>query len=171
MQKTKGGTALLTGDKSTFAIEIELYEEHSRLLEGTLSYWINSERLGGDKTVYLSDVLMEMPWMIHDAGNRLWNGDPAADPDRIFQRLRHDIYDSETFEGCPARYNISIPWVIEEIVFCLEDDRRGYLLYKRYSDEAAKIFPIKKGEADCALKMAYSWLSELYDRESKVHQK
>lgn len=164
---------MLIGSKETFAAEIQLHKEHSALLEGTFSYWINSDRLGGDVTIYLSDVLMDMPWKIHDAGNRLWQGDPAADPEGIFRRLYHDIYDSEDFEDCPARYDISVnvSGIGSYRVFCLEDDCRGYLLYNRLSDDKVIISAIEKGEADRVLKAAYQWLDDLYNREHDISRK
>lgn len=157
---------MLIGNKETFAVEFILCDNYSSLLEGIFSYWINSEKVGDDsELVYLNDVLMSMTWMIHDAGSRMYPEKITGDWNEIFRKINDSIYGSDTFDSCPARYDISIniPTGIGHYkVFYIEDTQYGYLMFKRKSDSTVNEFTLKKGVVDQVLSQTYSELNKLY---------
>ncbi len=158
---------MIIGNKETFATEFTLCDNYTSLLEGTFSYWINSKKVGNDsELVYLNDVLMCMIWIIHDIGNRIYSEKITNDWNEIFHEINKNIYESDTFYSCPARYDISIniPTGIGHYkVFYIEDSQYGYLMFKRKSDNIVNEFTIKKGVVDLVLSQTHSELNKLYE--------
>ncbi|MDE6591987.1 MAG: immunity 42 family protein [Oscillospiraceae bacterium] len=160
---------MIIGNTKNFAVEITLYEDHSPLLEGEFSYWINSEKLGENETVYLNDVYMSMIWFSQD-NDRKYAEEIRGNFTEIFNELYDNIYNSEDFEGCPGRYDISVNicgGIGRYRVFYIEDNYYGYLLYKKNSNGTVNSFKIKKGKVGRALKEAFSVLDLMYENVHK----
>src|ERR1700684_2113924 len=65
----------LFGDKSRFAVEIEIDIARSRThLFGLFYYWIEDRRIGTGGHPDLSDAMGSMKWVVHDCGRREGKG-------------------------------------------------------------------------------------------------
>ncbi len=157
---------MIIGNKELFAVELVLNDNHSSLLEGTFSYWINSIKLGNDDIIYLNDILMCMIWMNDDRNNRYYSKELSGNWERIFNKINNKIYNSENADSCPARFDISIniPYGIGHYtVFYLEDYYNGHLLFKKKSESDVEHFLLRKGIVDEVLACTYLELNSLYE--------
>lgn len=157
---------MIIGDKRKFAAEFDLDDNYSKLLDGTFTYWINSQRLVSEKeSVYLNDVYMSMIWFNYDLGHRKYAEHITDDLNKIFEDIYDSIYNSDTFDSCPARYDISINvnGIDRYTIFYIEDNSSGYLLYKENTDDVVNTFKIEKGEVDNVLSDTFSELNRLYE--------
>lgn len=158
---------MIIGDTRKFATEFNLYDNYSILLDGTFTYWINSQRLVSEKEpVYLNDILMSMIWFINDSGHRKYAENITDNFNKIFKDINDSIYNSYTFDTYPARYNISIniPSGIGHYkIFYIEDNSFGYLLYKKKTDNVVNVFKTEIGEVDNVLSDTFFELNRLYE--------
>lgn len=158
---------MIIGDTRKFAAEFDLYDNYSILLDGTFTYWINSQRLVSEKEpVYLNDILMSMIWFKNDYGHRKYAENITGNFNKIFKDINDSIYNSDTSDSCSARYNISIDipgGIGHYTIFYIEDNSFGYLLYKKNTDNVVNVFKTETGEVDNVLSDTFFELNKLYE--------
>lgn len=159
---------MIIGNKKTFAIEYEIVNEFDSMLPGHFCYWIGGKQVGNFSLMtYLNDVLLFMPWIVHDIGDRKYAEHIDVDAtnwDDIFEKIRLSIYEFEMFDDNPARFDISIK--VEALlgitIFYIEDNKCGYILYKDSSLRVSEI-PVKKGYVDQILLQSYKKFTDIFD--------
>lgn len=157
---------MLIGNKEAFAVEFNLSDSYSQLLEGSFFYWIGNKRLGADEIVYLNDVIMCMTWIIHDSGNREYHKSIDGNFKEMYNEINNSIYESDDYSAYPGRYDISIhiPYGIGHYkVFYAEDADRGYLLYKNKSTDEITAAVTARNEVDTVLLKAFEELNKLFE--------
>ena len=84
------------GNKDSFAIQYELTDVFNQFITGKICYWIQGKQIGKYEEILLSDILLFLPTIIKDSGNRI-----------------HDIFfvevEKKANEEQWARFNLSIP--------------------------------------------------------------
>jgi hypothetical protein len=166
------------GDKSSFAVELELDEDHGGAwLFGQFCYWINGIRVGDyGLGVSLRDVLSGMKWIVHDCGNRDGGVLCAPRPEEVFSILDKSLYGNEAFEAAndfplpytPARFEITVPVDVfnQWKAFLIECGDRATVLFKNAdNDEGVKISSLPRGAFDNVIKDVYDYLDKLHERE------
>lgn len=165
---------MLFGDKTTFAIECELYEEYcGEWMNGEIYYWIGGEKLGWcEHLLSLRDSLSEMRWPIYDRGNRKGEMLCELTPEEAFSRLDKFVYGDEPLDinkypipEISARFQIDAPLVASAskiyLIQCGDDET---FIYKTGDSEISS-FTLAVGIFDSVLKQAYEYLDEIHERE------
>lgn len=157
---------MIIGDKKIFAIEYDILDKNDSMLPGYFSYWIGGKQIGDYFLVtYLSDVLLFMPWIIHDIGDRKYaDRIDNENWDEIFEKIRVSIYESEVFDDNPARFDISIKVepLLGTTILYIEDSKIGHIIYKDLLNDIHE-FSVTKGYVDQVLLNTYKYLTSIFE--------
>ena len=65
------GKKRILGNKDSFAIQYELTDVFNQFITGKICYWIQGKQIGKYEEILLSDILLFLPTIIKDSGNRI----------------------------------------------------------------------------------------------------
>jgi hypothetical protein len=170
---------MLFGKKDIFAIELELENEFlGQWLLGHFCYWTCWDQIGNyDQTASLRDVLFQMKWIAHDAGNRNETLLRKLTTRDVFYVLDDLLYGNENAKNIdidsniiyePARFSVKINaepfdnWKIY-LMECSEDEK---LMVAANGSNLVNSYDLPKGYFDAVFKESYSQLMNLYETET-----
>lgn len=160
----------LIGEKNRFAIQFEIVDVINRFVYGHICYWINEMKIGDfTSTTILSDVLVFLPQVVKDNGNRKH--------ERFFHMKKEDVcyllggqayLDSEKYEEIAlketwARFNIGLGLdVFNDVIINLIDDEKKSRIVFSYSEGIFEFY-LEKGVVDNVFFYFYKEFDSLYE--------
>lgn len=108
--------ARILGNKDNFAIQYEVTNAFNQYIYGKICYWIQGKQIGKYEEVLLSDILLFLPTIIKDSGNRINKAFFDMEPKKLVYLLSGTAFldnnieiEKKANEEQWARFNLSIP--------------------------------------------------------------
>ncbi|MCI5920147.1 MAG: immunity 42 family protein [Roseburia sp.] len=160
----------LIGEKKQFAIQFEIVDVINQFVYGHICYWINEMQIGDfTSTTILSDVLVFLPQIVKDNGNRKHERFFDMKKEEVCYLLGGQAYlDSEKYEEIAlketwARFNIELRLdVFNGVIINLIDDEKKSRIVFSYS-EGIYEFYLERGVVDNVLFCFYKEFDALYE--------
>lgn len=106
----------ILGNKDSFAIQYELKDVFNQFINGKICYWIQGKQIGKYEEMLLSDILLFLPTIIKDSGNRIHEIFYDMEPRKLVYLLSGAAFlednvevEKKANEEQWARFNLSIP--------------------------------------------------------------
>lgn len=161
------------GDKSRFAIAIDLDREHGGAwLFGRICYWIGNAIVGRyDLGTSLRDVLFQITYILGDRGKRTCSALLHLEKEKLFSIIldalnekNNNILQYTGQDFLPARFDVRIPVDVFDTwrVFLVEGDGAAKLLYRESEFSEVVETTLQFGEFDRVFERACIYLEHLY---------
>lgn len=164
----------LFGNKKKFAIQFEVTSTFNQFIYGKICYWIQEKQLGKyEEGATISDVLLFLPSIIQDNGNRKHERFFIMDMDELVHLLSGAAFleDNVKIEETAneeqwARFNICMPMdVFYDIdIFLIDSHEKSRIVFSYDQKNFEQIY-IEKGYVDKVFLQLYNELNLLYDEE------
>ncbi|MFS8146234.1 Imm42 family immunity protein [Rhizobium sp. BR 249] len=162
------------GDRTRFAITVELNEKHGGLwMYGRFCYWIAGESIGNyNEVTSLRDILFRMRYLHSDRGQRACPELMKLSTEKMFSvisaALRDDddeIYNYISEEFPFARFDVSVHVDVMDNyeIYLVENRYASKILYFNLERKELKHFLLDIGEFDKVALAAYGYLDKIYD--------
>lgn len=165
----------IIGEKDLFAIQYSIEDIKKTYIWGRICYWINGMVVGDiAHTTILSDVLLFLPRIVCDNGNRVHELFYKMNKDRVFYFLSGQAFvDNPEYEELAtaetwARFSIEIGLDVfsETTVRLIENECNGRIIYSVDEKEIYEFF-LKKGIVDDVFKRFLKEFNTIYDSADK----
>jgi len=143
------------GDASRFAVQWELNDDPAgHYLLGKMCFWVGNKRVGNyELGTALSDVLVNLTYLVGDCGNRRADQHCHLTSEDTFSLLQRGLFDPEPSlshvveEGSWARFNISLPVDIFDgwRLYLIDCELRSRLLVGHWSEESDEFVFLMEG--------------------------
>ncbi len=163
----------LLGSKKDFAIQYELTGFYNQIIYGKICYWIQGKQIGSYEEIILSDILLFLPTIIKDNGNRKHESFFIMEMDKLIHLLSGAAFlegnvkiEEKANEEKWARFDISIPIDTfgDTFIFLIDSEENSRLIF---TDNAGKYFQtyIKRGYVDKVFLQLYNELNLIYSEK------
>lgn len=160
------------GNKENFAIQYEVTSVLNQFIYGRLCYWIEGRQIGKYEEIILSDILLFLPTIIKDSGNRRHEKFFVMEKQTVFHLLSGAAFldDNEEIERRAneekwARFNISIPIgaLGDVFMFLIDSNEKSRLIFTDNEVRCLETY-IESGYIDKLFLQLYSELDSIYSK-------
>lgn len=88
----------LLGNKENFAIQYEVTGTFNQFIYGKICYWIQGKQIGKYEEMILSDLLLFLPTIIKDSGNRAYEKFFIMEMKEVFHLLSGEAFSKMTLK-------------------------------------------------------------------------
>lgn len=163
------GEVKFFGSKDKFAIQYEVTNVFNQFIYGKICYWIQGKQIGRYEEILLSDMLLFLPTIIKDSGNRINENFFDMDTKKLVHLLSGAAFleddveiEKKANEEQWARFNLSIPLdVLGEVsLFLIDSNKNSRLVFIDDQGECFQTY-IERGYVDKLYLQLYDELNML----------